>query len=227
MTDFLVPPPQTPTLCIADSGQRFPIRRIFCVGRNYAAHAAEMGGTVDREAPWYFTKSAHHAVSAPASAPIPPGTSNYHHEIEWCVALGSGGTGISATEAMAHVIGHTVGLDMTRRDVQAQAKDQRRPWDTAKDVEDSAIFGPLLTNGLPAPDAQLSLTLNGETRQSAPLSDMIWSVPEIIAHLSGLYRLDAGDVIMTGTPAGVGPVVAGDRVVAQLDATTLLDLTFR
>jgi fumarylpyruvate hydrolase len=207
MTSYLFPAPPQPTLPITGQTALYPVTRIFCVGRNYAAHAAEMGGEVDREAPFYFTKSALHLLGSGAVLPYPPGTSDLHHEVELVVALGRPAFREPLDTALTAVFGFAVGLDMTRRDLQAQAKDKRRPWDTGKDFEGSAVIGPLSPGAMPD---QISLTVNGVVRQRAPLTDMVWDVASLISHLSTLYHLAPGDLIMTGTPAGVGPVVPGD-----------------
>ena len=207
-----LPPP--PALSLGTD--LYPIGRIFCVGRNYAAHAAEMGNEVDREAPFYFTKSARHAVPGDAVLPFPAGTDDLHHEVELVVALGAGGA----------PIGYGVGLDMTRRDLQAAAKDKRRPWDLAKDFEGSAVLGPLApAAGFEARGRAIRLTVNVETRQDATLDEMIHDVAAILSHLSGYYALGAGDLVMTGTPAGVGAVRPGDRLVGSVDG--LPDVTLR
>lgn len=220
--------PAAPSLvAITNTSKGFPIRRIFCVGRNYAAHAAEMGGEVDREAPFYFTKSPTAVTPSGATVPYALGTADLHHEMELVIAIGAPAFRIAEPDALSVVWGYGCGLDMTRRDLQARAKEKRRPWDTGKDFEDSAVLGSLT----PAIDfgkagaQQLSLRVNGELRQSAPLSDMVWSVPEIIAHLSTLYHLQAGDLIMTGTPAGVGPVVPGDVLEGQIEGLAPVLLT--
>ncbi len=211
MTDLLFPPRPAPVLpVIAAAG--FPVGRIFCVGRNYADHAKEMGHEVDREAPFYFTKSAHAVLLSGQDMPYPPRTNDLHHEMELVVALDKSGKDITQSDAMSHVFGYGCGLDMTRRDLQAAAKDKRRPWDTGKDFDNAAILGALTpkAGGTPIDDLVIALEVNGETRQQATLGDMVWSIPELIADLSTLYTLHPGDLIMTGTPAGVGPVVRGD-----------------
>ncbi|MFZ3584241.1 fumarylacetoacetate hydrolase family protein [Loktanella sp. DJP18] len=218
MTSYCFPATDQATLPIAGSPDLFPVRRIFCVGRNYEAHAAEMGNTVDRAAPFYFTKSAHALLQSGQDMPYPQGTRDLHHEIELVVAIGKSVGLENPPPEEVEIFGYAVGLDMTRRDLQAAAKDGRKPWDTGKDFENSAIIGPIT----PAVDtlldaASIRLDVNGETRQSAPLTDMVHSVPEIIAHLSTLYRLRSGDLIMTGTPAGVGAVVAGDTLIGSID----------
>lgn len=216
MTDLLFDMPERPSLPVAETSARFGVRRIFCVGRNYAAHAAEMGNEVDREAPWYFTKSGEHLCQSGQVVPYPPGTQDYHHEVELVVALEKGGFEVPVDRAEDLVFGHACGLDMTRRDRQKDGKDNRRPWSLGKDVENAAVVGTIRPGPLDA-DARIALTVNGDTRQDAHLSDMVWSVAEVIAHLSRYYHLNPGDLIMTGTPAGVGPVVAGDRLVGTID----------
>ena len=224
MTEFIFSPPEQPFLPVLGQGKRFPVRRIFCVGRNYAAHAAEMGQEVDREAPFYFTKSAHALLQSGADMPYPPSTEDLHHEVELVVALGSGGAFLRMDDALNHVFGYALGLDMTRRDLQAKAKEKRRPWDIGKDFDNAAIIAPL-TPGQRVPEGQLTLQVNSELRQSGMIEDMIWSVPEIIAHLSTLYHLCAGDIIMTGTPSGVGPVVPGDQLLGALDGLSPVETT--
>ncbi|MBQ2259922.1 MAG: fumarylacetoacetate hydrolase family protein [Loktanella sp.] len=223
MPDTLFSPRAAPVIPVA-GGAGFPVARIFCVGRNYAAHAAEMGHEVDREAPFYFTKSAHAVLLSGQDMPYPPRTQDLHHEMELVVAIGAEATNISTADAMKIVVGYGCGLDMTRRDLQAAAKDKRRPWDTGKDFDNAAIIAPL-TPAAEMPDlADLPITLavNGEIRQEAVLADMVWSVAEIIADLSTLYTLMPGDLIMTGTPAGVGPVVRGDLMEGRIGDLTPL-----
>ncbi|MEM8537179.1 MAG: fumarylacetoacetate hydrolase family protein [Pseudomonadota bacterium] len=209
MTQTLFLPRATPIIPVQGHAG-FPVTRIFCVGRNYAAHAAEMGHAVDREAPFYFTKSAHAILLSGQDMPYPPRTADLHHEMELVVALGQGGQDVSADQAYNLVAGYGCGLDMTRRDLQAAAKEERRPWDTGKDFDNAAILAPLTPANGPVGDLPICLTVNGGTRQHATLSDMVWSIPEVIADLSTLYTLLPGDLIMTGTPAGVGPVERGD-----------------
>ncbi len=207
-----------PLAAVRGSDQSYPVGRIFCVGRNYEAHAREMGAEPDREAPFYFTKSAFAHAPSGATLPYPPGTENYHHEMELVVALGAPAFRIAEDRALDVVWGYACGLDMTRRDLQAQAKEKARPWDLGKDVEGSAVLGaiaPAAEVGHPT-SGLIELSVNGEVRQSADLDQLIWSVPELIAHLSRYYHLDAGDLIYTGTPAGVGPVVAGDTLVGRI-----------
>ncbi|UFM65753.1 fumarylacetoacetate hydrolase family protein [Paracoccus sp. MA] len=213
MAEFLFPPPPPAALPVIGQQARFPVNRIFCVGRNYAAHAAEMGSEVDREAPFYFLKSAHAVRQSGATLAYPPGTRDLHHEIELVVALGAPAFRIGAGQAMAAVWGYGSGLDMTRRDLQAAAKDKRRPWDLGKNFEGAAVLSALTPARDFAPAAQrIHLQVNGTVRQEARISDMVWSIPELIADLSHYYHLAPGDLIMTGTPAGVGAVGAGDRL---------------
>lgn len=216
---YIFPPEAPYALPIEGADQHYPVRRIFCVGRNYVAHAAEMGSEVDREAPWYFTKSPHALAQSGAVVPYPKGTQNYHHEVEFVAALGP----------HAKVLGYACGLDMTRRDLQQIGKDNRRPWSLGKDVENSAVIGSITpVSAFGEVGAQhITLSVNGALRQSGRLSEMVWSVPEIIAHLSGYYDLGAGDLIMTGTPSGVGPVVAGDQLQGQIEGLSGVSLTLR
>ena len=209
MTTYLFPNRPQPALPVTGETALYPVSRIFCVGRNYAAHAAEMGGEVDREAPFYFIKSAHHLVQSGAVLPYPPGTNDLHHEVELVVALGTSAFRVAQSAALDCVLGYAVGLDMTRRDLQGAAKDKKRPWDTGKDFEGSAVIGPISRTLMPV---AISLTVNGTQRQSAPMTDMVWDVASLISHLSTLYHLEPGDLIMTGTPAGVAAVGPGDRL---------------
>jgi fumarylpyruvate hydrolase len=201
-----------PTVEIAGSDDRFPVRRIFCVGRNYAEHAREMGGAPDREPPFFFSKPADALVEANADIAMPPRTANLHHEIELVVALGSGGHDIAQDRAIETIFGYAVGNDLTRRDLQADAKAAGRPWDMAKGFDASAVISPIRRAeeiGHPA-KARIWLTVNGEARQEGDIADMIWPVADIVAELSTYVELKAGDLIYTGTPAGVGRIVAGD-----------------
>ena len=219
MTDLLFDPPKLHVLPVVGAKQGYPVARIFCVGRNYVAHASEMGGTVDREAPWYFTKSVQALCQSGQTVPYPPGTANYHHEMELVVALGGSIFKGSQSRAQDVVFGYACGLDMTRRDLQQDGKDARRPWSLGKDFEHAAVIGAITPRdvmGTLGPQ-RITLDVGGRTRQEAQLSEMVWSVPEIISHLSHYYHLGAGDLIMTGTPAGVGPVVAGDRLSGQIE----------
>lgn len=210
--------PATPapvTVPVHGQTGHFPVRRIFCVGRNYAEHSREMGGDPTREAPFFFTKPADAVVLSGATIPYPPRTQDLHHEAELVVAIGKVGANIPLADAPAHIWGHAAGNDLTRRDVQAQAKAARRPWDMAKGFDHSAVIG--LLHAGPLPDGAITCTVNGRVTQSARLSDMIWSVPEIIAELSTYITLAAGDLIFTGTPAGVGPIARGQTCTVTID----------
>ncbi len=216
-----------PAIAVNGETATYPIRRIFCVGRNYAAHAAEMGIAVDREKPFYFTKSAASAVLSGATAPYPPGTENYHYEMELALAIGAPAFRVPVKDALACVYGYGCALDMTRRDLQLSERAHQRPWDLGKDVENSAVFAPITKAadfGAIA-DQRIYLEVNGEVRQDATLTELIWSVPEIISHLSGFYHLQPGDLIMTGTPAGVGPVQPGDVLNGGVDGLDPIRLT--
>ena len=227
MSQLLFDRQDTLALPVTGSAARFPIHRIFCVGRNYAAHAAEMGVAVDKAEPFYFTVSAHHA-SLGGDIAYPAGTNDYHHEVEFVVALGSGGKDIAKADALSCVYGYGVGLDMTRRDLQNQAKEKRRPWCLSKDSEAGALFSALTPKQAfgAIKRQRIWLTKNGEMVQQSDLSLMVHSVPDLIAHLSGFYELKAGDIIMTGTPEGVGPVCVGDRLVGGVDGTQDIAVTF-
>ncbi len=219
MTDYAFTPPAIPSLAIFGSSARFPIRRVFCVGRNYAAHAREMGSDPNREPPFFFMKPADAVVPAEGALPYPPATEDLHHEIELVVALRSGGADIPADEALAKVWGYGVGLDLTRRDLQAAAKENGRPWDMAKGFDASAPCSPLRpvsSFGHPSEDACIRMTVNGEVRQEGALTEMIWPVADVISHLSRLVTLAPGDLIFTGTPAGVGALKPGDRVHGEV-----------
>jgi fumarylpyruvate hydrolase len=213
---YAVPAPQLPTLSVAGRDERFPVNRIFCVGRNYAAHAREMGKDPDRDPPFFFMKPANAAVDAtrPTTVPYPAKTANYHHEIELVVAIGKGGRDIAVGDALQHVYGYAVGLDMTRRDLQLEARDKGRPWEFGKSFARSAPIGAVHRAqdvGHPA-QAAISLTVNGQPRQASDIAKLIWSVSECIAYLSEYETLEPGDLIMTGTPEGVNAVVAGDEM---------------
>lgn len=218
--------PALPQVPIVGSDQTFPVRRIFCVGRNYAAHAAEMGVEVDREAPFYFTKTPWAICQSGSTIPFALETADYHHEMEFVVAIGAPAFRVQPSDAMRAVFGYAAGLDMTRRDLQAAAKDKRRPWDLGKDVENSAVIAAITPEDQFAIAGQrITLSVNGTMRQDASLAEMIWSVPEIIAHLSRFYHLMPGDLIYTGTPAGVGPVGAGDKIEGMIEGLAPISLT--
>jgi fumarylpyruvate hydrolase len=224
---FVIPPVSQPSVEVTGTDDRFPVHRIYCVGRNYAKHAREMGMDPDREPPFFFCKPADALVANGTPVPYPSRTSNLHHEIELVVAIGSGGCDIPLANAAAHVFGYAVGLDLTRRDLQFAARDQGRPWDVAKGFDCSAPVGAIR----PASDmghierAAIWLEVNGEARQRANLSEMIWSVPEIVAELSTYFELRPGDLIFTGTPEGVGAVRRGDSLVGGVDGLETLRIT--
>lgn len=206
-----------PSVAIAGSDQRFPVRRIFCVGRNYAEHSREMGGNPDREPPFFFTKPADAVVDSGGRIPYPPATADLHHEAELVVAMGKGGSFVNEAQAQAMIWGYGAGNDLTRRDLQAEAKAARRPWDMAKGFDRSAVVGPLTrAEGLVWSGA-IRCTVDGALRQQGELADMIWPVPAVIACLSGLVELQPGDLIFTGTPAGVGPIARGETCVVEID----------
>ena len=222
--NLVFPPHPVATLPIAGSDQRFPVRRVFCVGRNYADHAREMGAidqAEGREPPFFFTKPGDAVVGGDGqiSVAYPPLTRNLHHEVEMVVALGAGGANVAVDAARGLIFGYAVGLDLTRRDMQAKAKEKSHPWDMSKGFDQSAVVGaisPVMASGHPA-SGRIWLTVNGQLRQDGDLSAMLWKVEEIIANLSTLVRLEAGDLIYTGTPAGVGPLVRGDVLEAGVD----------
>lgn len=219
MTKYLFAPPEVPSLAIRGSDEHFPIRRIFCVGRNYEAHAREMGLEASREAPFYFTKASVHYVASGATVPYPPGTANYHHEMELVVGIGKAGFQIAEGRSLSHVFGYACGLDMTRRDLQREAREKQLPWDLAKDFENAAVLSEMApVSGIGHPNkGKIELKVNGDIRQSSDLSLMIHKVPAIVAHLSRFYHLQPGDLIFTGTPDGVGPVIAGDRIEGTIE----------
>ena len=218
MSGYAIPAPPQPSVAIAGSALRFPVRRIFCVGRNYADHAREMGHDSDRDPPFFFTKPADALVESGSTIPYPPMTDDLHHEAELVVAIGSGGQDIAEENALAHVWGYAAGNDLTRRDLQAQAKSLRRPWDMSKGFDHSAVIGALRpASGGHALSGAIRCTVDGALRQQADLADMIWGVPAIITHLSRFVALHPGDLIFTGTPAGVGPITPGQTVVVEID----------
>jgi fumarylpyruvate hydrolase len=220
-------PPTVPAVAIKGRADQFPVHRIYCVGRNYADHVREMGGDPKREPPIFFAKPADAVVPDNARIPYPSRTKNFHHEIELVVAIGKGGRDIAAAQALEHVFGYAVGNDLTRRDLQAESKDHGRPWDTSKGFDRSAVISAItpaaqsghLRNG------RIWLQVNGQMRQQADLSELIWSVPEIVAELSTFFELQPGDLIYTGTPAGVGPLKHGDRIEGGIDGLDELTTT--
>lgn len=209
---YVFQPKDPATVAVAESNDRIPVRRIFCVGRNYAAHAREMGKDPDRDPPFFFTKPADAVVESGETVAYPPETENFHYEAELVAVIGTGGTNIAEEDSLTHVWGYAVGNDLTRRDLQLKAREQGRPWDWGKAFDRSAVIGPVHpATRVGHPDkGSITLTINGETRQDADLSELIWSVPEIISILSHSIALEPGDLIMTGTPAGVGAMVPGD-----------------
>ena len=220
--------PGPTTLPVAESNQAFPVGRIYCVGRNYAEHAREMGHDPDREPPFFFMKPPDAIVPSGTTIPYPQMTSDLHHEIEMIVAIGKGGADIPVERALEHVFGYGVGLDMTRRDLQGEAKKMGRPWEMGKSFDNSAPCTALQTVamvGHPSKGA-IWLKVNGELRQEGDLAAMIWNVPETISYLSKLITLRAGDLIMSGTPAGVGPVKAGDRLMGHVDGLGELTVSY-
>lgn len=227
---YVFEPPAPPSLTVLGSAQRFPVHRIYCVGQNYAEHAREMGGNPERTPPFFFAKPAD-AVFEPSlhgALPFPSMTDNLHHEVEWVVALGAPLHKASAAQCAAAVWGHTVGLDLTRRDLQATAKAGGKPWDVAKGFDRSAVLAPLqaLHGALPT-QGRITLHVNGALRQQGDVADLIWPVPELLARLSQFYELQPGDLVFTGTPAGVGPLQAGDTVLAQIEGLAPLELALR
>ena len=219
--------PKQASLPVRGSDRRFPIRRIFCVGRNYEAHAREMGKDPTREAPFFFTKPADAAVATPCSIPYPALTENLHHEIELVIAIGTGGADIAEQDVMDHVWGASVGIDLTRRDLQSEAKAMGRPWDWAKAFDNSAPMAPIVPIAdVPSVEqGRIWLAVNGTTRQEADISDLIWSVREHVSILSRAMRLAPGDLVMTGTPAGVGAVVPGDVITGGVEGIGELTVT--
>lgn len=223
---YAIPLWPQPTVPVA-GGDPFPVRRIYCVGRNYAAHAREMGADPDREPPFFFMKPADAIVADGTAIPYPPRTANLHHEIELVVAIGTGGRDIPVERALDHVYGYGVGLDMTRRDLQNAAKKEGKPWDMGKGFDQSAPCGTLRRAAdIGHPDkGSVTLSVNGALRQKGDLADLIWSVSETISYLSGLVELQPGDLIYTGTPEGVGPVVAGDRLEGAVEGVGSIAVT--
>ena len=218
-TEYVLPPPAVPSVAVVGTDARFPVRRIFCVGRNYAAHAREMGRDPDREPPFFFLKPADTVVDNGATVPYPPETSNFHYEIELIVAIGKGGADIPVERALDHVYGYAVGIDLTRRDLQLQAREQGRPWDWGKGFDFSAPIAPLRRVeevGHPK-SGRIWLAVDGQVKQDSDIAKLIWPVPDIIAIASRSMELRPGDLIMTGTPEGVGPVKHGEVMTGGID----------
>ncbi|WP_426041620.1 fumarylacetoacetate hydrolase family protein [Brevundimonas sp. TWP2-3-4b1] len=217
MISFLFPPAPAVSLPVVGDARRFPVRRILCVGQNYAAHAREMGNDPTRQAPFFFSKPADAIVTDGGDPAYPSATANLHYEVELVAAIGEGGA----------IVGWAVGVDLTRRDLQAQAKEKGRPWDAAKGFDQSAPCGALTLGALPEPEGAIILTVNGETKQSSTLAEMIWNPAEIVGKAGELWALQPGDLIFTGTPEGVGPLVAGDAVEATVAGLETLRFTVR
>jgi len=227
--NYLWNPPPVHSLPVRGSAARYPINRIFCVGRNYQAHAVEMGNPIDKASmkPFYFTKSPSTIVESGATVPYPAGTANYHYEMELVVAIGAAGFRVAEADARRMIYGYAAGLDMTRRDLQLVAREQGRPWDLGKDFEKSAVCSeivPIGNLGVLSAGA-INLQVNGETKQSADIGQLIWNIPELLADLSKFYHLEPGDLIYTGTPEGVGPVKPGDRITGHVDKVGDIALT--
>ena len=226
-SEYVIPIPPVPSLAIRGGNRRFPVHRIYCVGRNYAAHAVEMGHDPDREAPFFFQKNPDNLLPGGGDFPYPDKTEDLHYEIELVVALASGGRNIAVERALDCVFGYAVGLDMTRRDLQGQAKKMGRPWDVGKAFDHSAPCSEVVpADTIDHPDAgAVWLKVNGEDRQNGDLNQMIWKVPEIIAYLSGLFTIAPGDLIYTGTPAGVGATVRGDTLHGGVAGVAELEIS--
>ena len=221
---YVFDPPPRVVVPVQDDDALFPIRRVYCVGRNYAAHVAEMGGDPGRSVPFFFAKPQDAVVHEPATVAYPPATANLHHEVELVVALAGGGRDLTPDEAEAQIYGFAVGVDLTRRDLQAAAKNKGRPWTSAKGFDASAPVSRIVParGDAPGADARMTLAVNGTLRQQARLGDMIWNVPELLAQLSRLFELRPGDLVFTGTPEGVGALERGDRVEATIDGVGTL-----
>lgn len=224
MAETAFAPPPIPTVPIEGEAAHFPVRRILCVGRNYAAHRREMGGD-DRDPPFFFAKPADAVVPPGRDPAYPPATANLHHEIELVAAIGRGGRDIAVADALSHVFGYAVGVDLTRRDLQAAARDKGQPWDASKGFDDSAPISAIRRWRGPPPQGRIAISVNGAVRQDAVVADMIWNLAEIVAEASKLWTLAPGDLIFTGTPEGVGPLVRGDRVDGEVDGVGKLSFT--
>ena len=224
---YVFEPAPQPTLSVAGSEDRIPVRRIFCIGRNYAAHAREMGKDPDRDPPFFFTKPADAIVQYGETVAYPPETENFHYEAELVVAIGKGGAGIAEAQALDHVYGYAIGNDLTRRDLQLEAREKGRPWDWGKAFDRSAPIGPIHKAELVGhlSEGSIRLSVNGEVKQDGNLNELIWDVPEVVSIISHAMTLCPGDIIMTGTPAGVGPLVPGDVCVVSIDGLGELTTT--
>jgi fumarylpyruvate hydrolase len=226
MMTYVFDPPATPSIAVAGVQARFPVRRIFCVGRNYAAHAREMGKDPDREPPFFFTKPADAVVDSGTTVPYPPETVNFHYEIELVVGIGREGFAVGRDEALGLVFGYAVGVDLTRRDLQLEARDKGRPWDWGKAFDHSAPIAPLypIKDGRHLTQGRIWLAVNNVVKQEANLAELIWPVPDIVSILSRSMVLKPGDLIMTGTPAGVGSVVVGDRITGGIEGLGTIEI---
>lgn len=223
MSSYVIDPPKQAVIPVAGSDKSFPVRRIYCIGRNYVAHVEEMGGDADRDPPLFFAKPTDAVVLDGATIPYPSKTKNYHYEVELVLAIGTGGRNIAPEDAEGHIWGYAVGLDMTRRDLQGSGQ----PWEIAKSFDHSFPVGALtpVSETGKLNSGKIELTVNGETKQVSDVSLLIWRIPEIISRLSELFELQPGDIILTGTPHGVGPVVPGDKLVATFEGLTPLTVT--
>lgn len=219
--------PERPSVPVRGSDARFPVHRVFCVGRNYAAHAREMGFSAEKDQPFFFTKTPSAICLSGSTIPYPPGTENCHYEMELVVAIGAPAFRVTEAQAPAAVLGYACGLDLTRRDLQFAARDLGRPWDFGKDFEHAAVIGPITpaADFVPAASQRIALTQNGAVRQDATLAELIFTIPELIAYLSRFYHLQPGDLLYTGTPAGVGPIAPGDVLVGSVDGLEPVTLT--
>jgi len=224
MTDYVLAPPAQAAVPVEGSSALFPVRRVYCVGRNYAAHRREMGGD-DRDPPFFFAKPADAVVPPGGAVPYPPRTANLHHEIELVVALKGGGANVPVEGALDLVYGYAVGVDLTRRDLQNAAKDKGQPWEAGKAFDASAPISAIKPWTGPAPQGRIAVSVNGTVRQDAVVADMIWNVAEIISEASKLWTLAPGDLIFTGTPEGVAAIVAGDRIAGEVEGVGQLSFT--
>ncbi len=224
---FAFAPQDAPSVPIRGADEHFPVHRIFCVGRNYEAHAKEMGMAVDREAPFYFMKSASSIVMSGSTIEYPPGTENCHHEMELVVAIGQPAFEIDIADAPEIIFGYACGIDLTRRDLQFKARDKGRPWDLGKNFENAAVISPIIrvSDSGYVDSGSIELSVNGDIKQDGDIKDLIWNVPELIADLSRYYHLLPGDLLYTGTPAGVGPVEPGDEITGRIDKVGDISLT--
>jgi fumarylpyruvate hydrolase len=216
MAEFALAPPPVPVVPVEGEAGGFPVRRILCVGRNYAAHRREMGGD-DRDPPFFFAKPADAVVPPGRDPAYPPRTANLHHEIELVVAIGQGGKDVAVGDALGLIYGYAVGVDLTRRDLQNVAKDKGQPWDSSKGFDDSAPISAIRRWSGPPPQGRIAIAVNGQIKQDAVVADMIWNVAEIVSEASKLWALAPGDLIYTGTPEGVGPLVKGDAVTGEVE----------